>query len=62
MAKLERLVRHDEDPFGRAFVLPTGCRAFLLVLFSSMFFLVQLARDMNVSVSFSENQIHEART
>ena len=33
-----------------------------MVLFSSMFFLGQFARDMDVSVSFSNNQIHEART
>ena len=63
---LERLVRHDETLWssirGSRPPLPTGCRAFLLVLFSSMFFLGQLARDMNVSVSFSKNQIHEART
>ena len=64
---LERLVRHDETLWssirGSRPLLPTGCRAFLLVLFSSMFFFLgQLASDMNVSVSFSENQIHEART
>ena len=63
---LERLVRHDETLWsssrGSRPPLPTGCRAFLLVLFSSMFFLGQLARDLNVSVSFSENQTHEART
>ena len=27
-----------------------------------MFFIGQLARDMDVSVSFSNNQVHEART
>ena len=63
---LEQLVRHDETQWssirGRRPPLPSGCRAFLMVLFSSMIFLGQLARGKNVSVSFSNNQIHEART
>ena len=63
---LEQLVRHDETLWssirGRRPSLPSGCRVFLMVLFSSMFFLGQFARDMDVSVSFSNNQIHEART
>ena len=63
---LERLVRHDETLWsgirGSCPPLPAGCRAFLFVLFSSMFFFGQLARHMGVSVSFSEDQIHEART
>ena len=33
-----------------------------MVLISSMFLLGQVARDMDVSVSFSNNQIHEAMT
>ena len=64
---LEQLVRHDETLWssirGRRPSLPSGCHAFLMVLFSSMFFFLgQLARDMDVSVSFSNNKIHEART
>ena len=63
---LEQLVRHDETLWssirGRRPSLPSACRVFLMVLFSSMFFLGQFARDMDVSVSFSNNQIHEART
>ena len=64
---LEQLVRHDETLWssirGSRPPLPAGCRAFLMVLFSSMFFFLgQSARDMGVSVSFSENQTHEART
>ena len=63
---LEQLVRHDKTLWssirGRRPLLPPGCRVFLMVLFSSMFFLGQVARDMDVSVSFSNNQIHEART
>ena len=63
---LEQLVRHDKTLWssirGRRPSLPPGCRVFLMVLFSSMFFLGQFARDMDVSVSFSNNQIHEAMT
>ena len=63
---LEQLVRHDETLWssilGRRPSLPSGCRVFLMVLFSSMFFLGQFARDMDVSVSFSNNQIHGAMT
>ena len=56
---LEQLVRHDETLWssirGRRPPLPSGCRAFLMILFSSMFlFKGQLARDMDVSVSFFE--------
>ena len=53
---LEQLVRHDETLWssirGRRPSLPSGCRAFLMVLFSSIFFFGQLARDMDVSVNF----------
>ena len=64
---LEQLVRHDETLWssirGRRPSLPPGCRVFLMVLTSIMFFFLgQFARDMDVSVSFSNNQIHEART
>ena len=63
---LEQLFRHDETLWssirGRRPSLPPGCRVFLIVLFSGMFFLGQFAHDMDVSVSFSNNQIHEART
>ena len=63
---LEQLVRHDKTLWssirGRRPSLPPDCRVFLMVLFSSMFLLGQFARDMDVSVSFSNNQIHEART
>ena len=51
----QRIVRHDETLWlsirGRRRSLLSGCRVFLMVLFSSIF-LGQFARDMDVSVSF----------
>ena len=63
---LEQLVRHEESLWscvgGQRPPLPVGYSAFLLVLFSSIVFLENVAHDMGASVSFSDNQTHEARS